>query len=508
MKKGLIGVMSVAILGYVGTSIYFGSEAESQLKKSIKGFDHLLQTQTVNVPSAPKMNLVVKNYDRGLLSSSAKLGVKLDLTGVPIPVLFDMKRMSYDFNIKINHGPFIFPLSKPGLAFVQSKIAFPAKLSQKAKVQLTDDSTLPQFDLNLFINFDESIRINTAIPAFTLKHKQFPGSFTWKGMTMVYDLSKALDSVKGQGSVNGMVLKSPFGNASVAKMHMNSDIKAADYGLWVGDNEFNVPSIKVSTQGQAMFDLSKWQMKSFANMNSGLVNIGLNMSLERAMVMGKTYGPANIDFSLKNLDAKTFSAVQTLTLRIKNSGELAKEQATKLRDELNKILPKMVTRGAELSLKNVRFQMPEGQISAGLNIKVPMGTKVNSVDELADYVKASGELSVPMVLVDAQLVKQASRKLRHQQRDEHQRALQAQINAGINHASEEKTIAHTSKPVSHMSRIEVKALAEQKVKTQVKKLIDNQLLIKKGANYVFKFKFDKGHLFVNGKPFTPDMLEQ
>ena len=508
MKKGLIGVLGIAVLGYAGTSIFFGSEAENQLKKSVKGFDHLLQTQMVNVPAAPKMNLVVKDYSRGLLSSSAKLRIKLDLAGVPIPVPLGKKKMSYDLDIKVNHGPFIFPLSKPGLAFVQSKLAFPENLSRKAKDQLTDDSTLPQLDLSLFIHFDESIRINTTVPAFTLKHKQFPGSFTWKGMTTVYDLSKELDSIKGQGSINGMELKSPFANASIAKMDMNSDMKAADYGLWVGDGAFNVPSIKVSAQGQTMFDLSKWEMKSSARMTSGLINVGLNMSLEQVMAMGKTYGPANIDFSLKNLDAKTFSEVQALTERIRNSRDLPKEQVRKLTEELNKTLPKMVTRGAELSLKNVRFKMPEGLISAGLNVKVPMGTKANSVVELAEYVKAAGELSVPMVLVDAELVKQAARKIRSEQRTERQRALQSQMNAGITDASGEKAVTLNSEPPQQMSRAEIKELAEHKVKKQIKKLIDNQLVIQKGANYLFKFTFDKGHLFVNGKPFTPDMLEQ
>ncbi len=42
----------------------------------------------------------------------------------------------------------------------------------------------------------------------------------------------------------------------------------------------------------------------------------------------------------------------------------------------------------------------------------------------------------------------------------------------------------------------------------MQKLIDNHIVIPKGADYLVKFSFDKGHLFVNGKPFSPEMLEQ
>ena len=63
-------------------------------------------------------------------------------------------------------------------------------------------------------------------------------------------------------------------------------------------------------------------------------------------------------------------------------------------------------------------------------------------------------------------------------------------------------------PVKTLSRDEIKALAKDKAEAQIKKLIDNQILIKDKADYVFKFTFDKGHLSINDKPFSPDMLDQ
>ncbi len=324
MKKVLLGGLGVAILGYVGTTVYFGNEAEKQFKKIVKVMDSVLLKQLIQMPNAPRVNLVVKDYSRSLISSSAKLSVKLDLFDMPVPVPPANRKMFYDLDLKVSQGPFIFPLSKPGLAYIQSSLTLPKPIAQQAKSQLSDSSTLPQLDLSLFINFDQSLKAITSVPAFTLAHKQFPGSFMSEGMEMVYYLSKDLDSIKGQGVVKRIELKSSFANAVVEQMDMHSDMRASDYGLWVGDGAFNIPSIKVLARGSLMFLLTNWKMKSTATIDSGLINVGMNMSLEKVKVMRKEYGPGNLDFSLKNLDAKTFSEIQPLSQQLKNSSKFLK----------------------------------------------------------------------------------------------------------------------------------------------------------------------------------------
>lgn len=508
MKKVLVGGLGLVVLGYVGTTFYFGNSAEKQFKKTVKVVDSALQDQLVNVPNAPKMNLVVKDYSRGLVSASAKLRVKMDLSDLPVPIPPSQKKMFYDLELKVSQGPFILPLSKPGLAYVQSTLSLPEKLTQQAKAQLSDNSTLPQLDLSLFINFDESLKVNTSIPAFTLAHKQFPGSFNWKGMDMVYYLSKGLDSIKGQGVVKGMELKSPFANAIIEKMDMSSDMQASDYGLWVGDGSFNVPSIKVSARGRQMFLLSNWNMKSFADINNGLINVSLNMSLEKAKVMRKEYGPGNVDFSLKNLDAKTFSEIQSLGHQLRNANELPKDKQNELTNKLDKAIPKLVAEGAEIALNNVKFKMPEGDFAAALTVSFPKDTKAEGMVQLAEHIKAVGEFSVPMKIVDAQLAKKAYRKIRYQQHKQRQMALHAQMNAAIDNGVQGHAVANNDKPVARMSHREMRALAKEKVQKQMQKLIDNQIVIQKGANCIVKFTYDKGHVFVNGKPFSPEMLEQ
>ena len=72
MKKGLIGATLFLILGYFGISTFFASKAEEQFKKSVKVFDQALQEKLLQIPVSPRVNLLVKEYSKGLISSSAK----------------------------------------------------------------------------------------------------------------------------------------------------------------------------------------------------------------------------------------------------------------------------------------------------------------------------------------------------------------------------------------------------------------------------------------------------
>ena len=336
--------------------------------------------------------------------------------------------------------------------------------------------------------------------------KQFPGEFIWKGMNLTYNLSKALDNVQGSAVINGLDFSSPFGKAAVSKISMASNMSASDYGLWVGNGSFNIPSIAVSARGNSVFDLSKFKMDSSADIKNGLLNVGMNLSLESIVSMGQSFGPANIEFATKNLDAKPLVEAQNILQQLKEAKSLPKAKVDELTGQLDLLFPQVVSKGAELSLTNANFKVPQGLISAALNVKVPAGIKAVKSMDLVNYVVAKGELSVPMVLVEKQLMQQASRKIRAEQRQLYKKDNQAQKQA----LTLEQTTAMIGnvEPAKRLSRSEIRMLAKEKVAHQLNKLVEKQLLIKKDNVYVLKFTFDKGHLSINGTAFTPDMLEQ
>ncbi len=501
MKKALLGGVLVLAGGYVGSTMYFGSEAESQFKQSVTVIDKALQKQIVELPAGPKFQLSLKDYDKGLLSSSAKLNIKVDFDGIQTPI--PMKNLSYDLDLKISHGPFIVALGKPGMAYASSTVELPKKMIDMAKKQLSKDSTLPMMDFSLLINLDQSSRFMAKVPKFTIAPKQIPGKLVWKGMDVFYNMSKDMKSFKGAAVINGLDLDSPFANATVSKMDMTYDLNATQYGLWVGTGTFSLPTIKVSARGSTIFDLSNLKFDSAADVNNGLLKLSMNTSFASIKAKDQSFGPANLDFELKNLDANSFVKVQQTLQELNNAKLLPKSDSKKLMAQLDKQLPNLLSKGAELSVKNFKFQMPEGLMSGALNVKMSSDIKVTKIVQLADYVHADGQFQVPSVLLENMLVKQASRKIRNQQL-----LLKLNNRKKQEAPSEDASVAIDNVPVQLLSKTEINDRAKQQVDKQLNKLLDEKLLIKESNSFVFKFKFDKGHLFVNGKPFDPALFNQ
>lgn len=504
MKKGLIGATLFLILGYFGISTFFASKAEEQFKKSVKVFDQALQEKLLQIPVSPRVNLLVKEYSKGLISSSAKLRVNVNLSDMLIPLPISTNKMSYDLDFKIHHGPFVLALGEPGIGYVEASAKLPNKAIEMAKKQLSEDSSFPQLDFSLLLNFDHSSVFKLSIPTFNLVPKQFPGKLVWNGMDMTYRLSNNFDNVQGASVIKGLELTSPFANAKVAKIALLSDLNATEYGLWVGTGSFDVPEISVSAQGQSVFELSKFKANSSANIHDGLLDTSIHMSLQSVQSLGQSFGPVNVDFLVKNLDAKASVTLQGLLQQFNEVNKLSKDKVEALTQQLDTLFPSALSRGAELSLSNVHFKMPQGVLSGALDIQLPAGLKAKKSMDLVDYVKAKGYLKVPMVLLEEQLTKQASRNINYQQKQLKIKKDQT-LAANDNH---ETDTAPDLKAVKLLSRLEINTLAKEKVNKQVKKLTDNQLLIKEGDSYLFKFTFNKGHLFINDKPFSPEMLEQ
>ena len=414
MKKGVIGLVAVAALGYGAATYYFGGEAESQINKNVRLLDSAIQQQTSHV-AGPKFQFTLKDYQKGFLSSSANLKISLDLSDLPTKAPIPLANLSYDLPLKIEHGPIIMSLIKPGLAYITSTASLPEKMVKMDKAQLSDGSTLPELNMNLLVNFDGSSRFDGKVPPFTIQPKALPGKLSWKGMDMYYDLSPEMNAVNGAAVINGLDLDSPFANGKVDKIDMDYDLKAADYGLWTGRSSMTVPAISMSSNGQSLFELNKLKFESSANISNGLMSLALNASMAKAMVKAQTFGPMNFIFEASKFDAKTFAGMQGLLQQLNNAKNLPKEQVQALMLELNKQIPALVVKGAEISVKQFEFKLPKGLISANFHAQVPAGNTAKTALELAQLVKANGMVKLPKEMVKTYLVRKARSVIRQKQ---------------------------------------------------------------------------------------------
>lgn len=520
MKKALLGGVVVLVIGYGGTTYYFGGEAEKQFKTSIQMVDTALQKQMQDVPG-PKFKFLVQNYDKGFFSSTASLKVSVDISQMPQLRKVAMKEFSYQLPLKIENGPFIASIAKPGLAYATSTLQVPDNIAQMAKTQLSPDSKLPELNMSLLINFDNSARFDGSVPAFTLAPNKFPGKFSWKGMDIYYDVSKDMDRINGETTLNGFELDSPFANGSVSKISMVYDMKASEYGgLWTGTGQLTVPAIDISMRGKKFFDLDDLKFDSSANISQGLLALNMSSSMKKATIKNKTYGPLSAKFYAKNIDAQVFSEVQHLLQQVNQSRYLSRKQRNALMDKLDTKVPALVSKGMEVGLSQFNLQLPQGLIKASFSANVPSSSKVASIMDLANVVVAKGQLQMPKSLLENILVTQAKRKIRHQQMMQQLQGSQATnqeppqdgADVGDGNSTSSNNDAgsqqQTAQPPKMLSQVEIQSLAKEKVDKQLQKLIDNQMISEQADSYMVNLSYDKGHMMVNGKPMTPDMFQQ
>lgn len=513
MKKVLSGIVILG-LAYGGTTYYFGGEAEQQVKHSVKVVDSALKMQSQDAP-APKIELAVKDYDKGFFNSTAKLDFKVDLSSMPKAPPIPIGDLSYSLPLKIEHGPFILSIAKPAMAYATSSATFPEKMQQMAKSQLSSDSTLPELNMSLLINLDSSARFDGEVPEFTLAPKRFPGKFVWKGMNVFYNISKDMAHVDGETVIKGFDLNSPFANAQLSEMKMDYDVHASKYGLWTGQGSLNIPSINIaSAQGSKLFELSSLGFNSSASIDDDLLALAMQSKLEKMTVKGAEYGPLAFKIEMKNMDAEVFAGMQQTLQELNNAKYLPKERTAQLLKDLDQQLPKLVARGTELSLSDFSFKLPEGLIEGNFNAKVLPDPKVKSALELANFVQASGLLKMPVTLVKSILVKQASNQIKHQQMVQQlQQSTKVSQEPPASMATpssemEPKADSNKASLPKMLSSAEINTQATDRVSKQLQKLLDNHIIVQQGDSYVVKFSFDKGHVLVNGKAVSPDMLQQ
>jgi uncharacterized protein YdgA (DUF945 family) len=507
MKKGILGLILIVVLGYGGATFYFGGQAQSQLKRNVLVFNDALQKQMQDAPG-PKFQVSLVDYSKGFLSSSARLKFTLDMRSLPVPLPGGQAVQSYEMPMEIHHGPFIFSLGKMGLAYATTTARFPEKMAKQAKMFLSESSELPELQMSVFIKIDESFRVDADVPKFQIEPKAgMQGNFIWKGMNAVYNVSSNMVNVDGGAVIEGLSLDSPMAKADVSKIEMNYDVSKAEYDLWVGTGDMSVPSIDVSFQGMSIFSLADLSFESKAGLDDGLLSMDMRSSMKKAMVRGQNYGPLKFALSIKNLDAKTFASVQKLAQQLNNSRYLPRSQSRELMQKLEQQLPSLVNKGAELDLDKFTFTIPQGEIAADVNAKVAKGVAMKSILELANHVVINAEIKLPKVIVEKALIKRAASYIRHQQMRQQLENANKQEAASGDGSDDTMAQGQDNMP-KPMSRSEIRDAAKEKVTNQIQRLVDKDLLVQTDSSYIFKFKYDKGLMYLNGAPISKDMLEQ
>lgn len=539
MKKVLLGLIILIVLSGLGGYYYVGMVAERDLQKSVAEINVVLREQA---QQGGALKLSLENYDRGIFNSSADMVVSMDIQVPRTPgrPAMRMPSLSYPIKLDIAHGPFIFKTQQFGIGYAKAMIAVPDKMKKMAKMVFTDSSTMPKMEVDWYLNFNADSDINFTVPEFMLEARGGKGTIDWKGFDTVVHVTDNGHKVKGYSLMNGIDGHAPNGRLSVGKVRMDYDMQYSPYKLWLGDATFKLPTLTISTgTGKSILGLSDFNMKSSATVNNALLNMGLESSLGKCVIMGNTYGPGQLDLSFSGFHAQTFSDLQA-KLQAINNPAYSQAQREQMLMALAPDVLKMVS-GAVVELRKFNVNIPHGTIEANAKLTAPKGEiKVKDPIQLMSQFQFTTHISMPKSLVKMALVSQAESKIEENQMILKQNKLNNSLahdetssgNSNNNNTSSNEIVAVQSdsqqdqtaqdsqnatqqassdtldETKTILTKDQVTQLAEKKADAQLSKLLAHQFLKEQGNNYVVDVLFDKGHLTVNGQDTSPSMLEQ
>lgn len=487
MKKimGLLVILAVLALGgYYG----MGLVTERTLKRNI---------EAVNQTSGLLVNL--KHYNRHWFGSDAAVDVRIHVAERVIQddagksVTVAAENYTLDVPVMIEHGPLMMTGTGVlfGLGYAQSHLNLPKEWVEKFSTMFAPESTRPELNLSVFVNYVNKTRLSLGIPAFKLISKEGKGTATWLGMMGQMAISSDLSVVDGGITLDGLQIEKDKMKAQLGPVSTEYDLHKAQDGLYLGQARLSVPSLNVSDDNKPLFELNQFKARVDTNIDQGLFHSETELSLDHVLSNERNYGPGFLNVTLKNLDAAVLVTIKTQANKMNHATGAERQQA------LFAILPevpKLFGKGARLELTNLKLTVPEGQIDGHFSLALPVAEGGNPF-QLLQKIEGEGRFQIPSLLVKTALVASIVEK----------GAAVSSPQAAMM-ASENKTQPGTT-AAARASGVDATQQAVVEADKKLASLIQAKVLIENGADYVLAFQLSAGKLTVNGLPFDPSTFK-
>lgn len=484
MKKlaGLVIILAVLILGgYYG----MGCLTERTIKKNI---------ETMNQTNG--LYAEVQDYKRGLFSSDAKIKWRLH---VPERIVKDSNGASQtvaaqDYQLEmpmtIHHGPIIYfnHSVRFGMGYAQTVFPFPAEYNKQFDEQFTKESIKPQLDLSVFVSYFLKSSVELTLPSFKLTSKDTTGTFEWMGMRTSLSLSSSKDQIDGDVDIDGMIFSKDDTKVTLGKVTTEYNLHQTPSGLYLGDANFNMPSFDVIEKNEPLVTIKDLSMSSNSDIEQSLFSTHFSLGLQSVVANKKTYGPGELEITLRNLDADVLAQINQQATAMQNGTEAERQKAMMA---MIPELPKLFSKGAEFEISKLNLKIPEGSINGTLLLSLPKGEHSNPF-ELIQKVQGNAKLKVPAALVKQLMTQAVVQQLSKQ--PEMQQALIQQLQA-----------ANPATPGQAQPTAD--QLAAAQADKQINTMLQNGLIVASGSDYDIEITLEQGKFVVNGKPFEPSMLK-
>lgn len=503
MKK-LTGLLVILVVLSLGAYYGMGVLTERTIKKDI---------EVVNQSNG--LSAVIENYNRGWFSSDANIKWRLHL---PERIVKDAEGKSQtlaaqDYNtqtpIQIHHGPFIHTGKKLrfGMGYAQTSIPLPDQYNQKFDTLFTQDSMKPQLDLNIFVNYLNQSTLELALPSFKLTAKEGNGQFEWKGMNTLTSISSNLNKIDGKIRIDGADVSKDDTKINLGEVTSEYNLHKTASGLYLGDANLSLPSFTIMNKAQSLFAMKDFSLNSSSDISNSLFSTHLEVQLNSVVANTLTYGPAQLEVALRNLDADVLAKLNDQAQAMHNGTDVERQQAML---SMLPELPKLFSQGAEFEISKLNVKLPQGVVDGNLLVSLPKGNNSNPF-ELIQKIQGNAKLSLPIAVVK-QLVQQSLNQQMTTQPELQQALIKELQNSSAQPAATPTPSAaanapEATPPTTTTPAPTLEQLAVMETDKRLGILVQNGLLTVNADNYVIEVSLAQGKFIVNGKPFDPAMLK-
>lgn len=497
MKKilGLVVILAVLVLAsYYG----MGYKTEQKLRESV---NFINQTNGIVVN--------IKQYHRGWFTSKADFDWTIHIPERVTQVNGQSQTQpAQDYTmqmpLKIYHGPIIFSDKglKFGLGFAHTNLNLPESYVQQFNSNFTSESTIPKIDMDFFVSYLGNTRIDTAVPSFSLYTKQGDVKFQWLGMLASTNVASNLNKIGGSIHIKGVDFSKEKVDTKLSTVSSEYQLHKTENGLFLGDASLSFPLFTALNNGQKILELFQFNFSTQSDIENGLFSSHLKTSLDKMIANNITYGPANLEISIQNLDGDALARLNAEAQQAQHGTDTQKQQALLA---MVPELPKLFSKGAVFEINSLSFVMPQGTIEGNLKVTLPKGQTTNPF-ELMQKIQGSGRIKVPAAVVRQVVTESIKQKLMAPPPANQTTETGTGTGTGI-----AQQIQPTTNPTDNaqaaMNATDVSQQAVALADKQLAAMLQNGLIVQQGNDFVLVFTFNQGQLTINGKPFSSAMVK-
>jgi len=469
--RAFVIIVIVIVIALLVPPYWFGKKAESEYKNLAE-----------NVSSYENMEIASISYKRGWFQSSAEITYSIK----------DIEEGSVNITEKdtIYHGPIPLGLLTSGKAVLKPVLAVidtKAQVKTESKEEYAEIiNSLPDMNFTTTLSITGSGTTELSIPQ--IDHNLENGKMLkWSGLDGFTSFTPDLTSVSTVANSGAFNLEDETFRLQLTGINFESNLNypATNYKNPLGN--INIKIEQFSSEGKDGDQLNKvtltnTEITASTDLKDNLLNHTHSLGFETLTVGGNDYGPGIYELQIRNIDKTAFEDMQLAIEQSENSEGTT--DLDLLYPELIKLLPVLFKSSPQIELTKLLIKTGEGEISGHAIISVN-GKDLDNPELATNPIFLLAALSAEMNL-------SVSKPLMD--------------NLIKDYKIEEITDDMNKKGENLPSEKELQELGHQQAQSDIKNMLEQNVLILKDGKYEIKASYGLGQIKLYGKPLDINSL--